>query len=209
MKYRVLIILMAAAIQAMAQFSSKSTYTLYSKNLQKEKAFWVSLPVDYEPSNTYPVIYLLDAEKRFETVLLALAQQIEADLLKPCILVGVLNRGGQNERSLNFTFTASAFNRFGELYNPPVYDSTNAAGGTLFLSYLQDELVPFIETKYATAPHKMLIGHSYSGYFATHILTQNHSFTHYLILDPSFWYDQGALRKHLEVYQHSTKLKCK
>ena len=62
-------------------------------------------------------------------------------------------------------------------------------GGAAFLSFLTEELKPFIEGRYPVAPDRgVLFGHSLGGIFTANVLA-NHpeAFAGYLIASPSVW----------------------
>ena len=55
-------------------------YTIDSKILETERNYWVSLPLNYDSSVAYPVMYVLDAEWKFNiTNALELVEQEIAD----------------------------------------------------------------------------------------------------------------------------------
>ena len=74
-----------------------------------------------------------------------------------------------------------------------------AGGGDNFISFLKSELMPAIEKKYNTAPYRMLVGHSFGGLLALHVL-QNHTelFNSYIAIDPSMWWADWSLLKQIE-----------
>jgi predicted alpha/beta superfamily hydrolase len=72
---------------------------------------------------------------------------------------------------------------------PPMMDSVAAktsGGGEQFVSFLEKELIPYIDSSYPTEPHKMLIGLSFGGLTVMNIVA-NHSnlFKSYIAIDPS------------------------
>ena len=63
-----------------------------------------------------------------------------------------------------------------------------------FISFLETELQPFIETKYKTTQTKTIIGQSLGGLLETEILLKKPTlFTKYIIISPSLWWDNGSL----------------
>jgi predicted alpha/beta superfamily hydrolase len=78
--------------------------------------------------------------------------------------------------------------------DPPFMDSTfskTSGGGEQFVSFIQKELMPHIDSLYPTAPYKMLIGHSFGGLTVINIAI-NHTklFNSYISIDPSMWWDK-------------------
>jgi tetratricopeptide (TPR) repeat protein len=67
------------------------------------------------------------------------------------------------------------------------------AGSAAFLHFLQHELIPQIEKQYRTLPYRILAGHSLAGLFAIESFLKQSVFNSYLAIDPSLWWDNGAL----------------
>jgi predicted alpha/beta superfamily hydrolase len=75
----------------------------------------------------------------------------------------------------------------------PMMDSNfskTTGGGENFISFIEKELMPHIDSAYQTAPYKILVGHSFGGLTVMNVLT-NHTklFNAYIAIDPSMWYD--------------------
>jgi len=69
-----------------------------------------------------------------------------------------------------------------------------SGGGEAFTSFLEKELIPYIDQRYATAPYRTLIGHSLSGLMVVNtLLKHNFLFNSYVALDPSMFYARGNL----------------
>jgi len=43
-------------------------------------------------------------------------------------------------------------------------------GAEAFTTFLEKELIPYVESHYPTAPHRMLVGHSFGGLFTINAL---------------------------------------
>ena len=165
--------------------------SLYSNVLQEQRQFWIHLPggAPLVEGRRYPVIYLLDAEVHLGG--LAAVQAYYNEFRMPeMIVVGISNA---NHRTRDLTPT--------EITSRNGAQVEESGGSDRFTSFLADELMPFIDSKYPTTNHSVLIGHSYAGLFAVNTLVNNPElFTNYIALDPSLgWDDQqwlaGALGK--------------
>jgi predicted alpha/beta superfamily hydrolase len=67
-------------------------------------------------------------------------------------------------------------------------------GSTAFRRFLRDELVPEIDRRYRTTRERTIIGESLAGLFIVEtFLLEPALFTHYIALDPSLWWNGGAL----------------
>ena len=72
----------------------------------------------------------------------------------------------------------------------------NTGKSAKFISFLRNELQPFIEKKYNTNSSKTIIGQSLGGLLASEVLLTNPAmFDKYIIVSPSLWWDNGSLLK--------------
>jgi predicted alpha/beta superfamily hydrolase len=75
---------------------------------------------------------------------------------------------------------------------PPGLSETG--GGDSFFRFLNTELFPRIESDYRTMPYRALAGHSIGGLIGLYaLMTQEHMFNAYLIMDPSLWWENKML----------------
>ncbi|GAB4417834.1 MAG: alpha/beta hydrolase-fold protein [Bacteroidia bacterium] len=170
--------------QAVAPLSIGETHTLHSAALQEDRLLHVYLPVAPADSTGYPVIYLLDGslhEDFLHTVGLVQFFNLMYGM-PPCIVVGISNV----DRKRDFTFPTQLADLQAK------YPTTG--GSAAFIAFLETELIPYIDGRYATAPARYLIGQSLGGLLATEVLLRKrHLFTHYLIVSPSLWWDNESL----------------
>ncbi len=203
MKYVSLIILFSvAAFSVQAQTDNKIVIgkvdSVYSTILKEQRKIWVYVPDmlngNHDTSQRYPVVYLLDGDGHFESVVGMIQQlsEINGNTICPdMIVVGIPNT--DRTRDLTPTHIAS---------DPPMMDSNfsrTTGGGENFVSFIEKELMPHIDSLYPTQPYKMLIGHSFGGLTVMNMLT-NHTklFNAYIAIDPSMWYDQERFLKATE-----------
>ncbi len=183
-----MILALQLAITAFAQTDNKITVgtidSLQSKTLNETRKIWVHLPAGAGKSaQKYPVVYLLDGNRFFVSTVGMIQQLSATDVLPEMIVVGVLNT--IRERDLTPTkHTDDAFVEYSSL-------SFRATGGADdFLTFMEKELVPYIDSKYPTQPYKLLIGHSFGGLTAMHaLLNRTKMFNAYICIDPSMWWD--------------------
>lgn len=186
-------------IQTIAQNNNKiilgNIDTLDSKILGEKRPIWVYVPNTMGPNiygkKHYPVIYLLDGEGHFYSVV-GMTQQLSTvngnTICPEMIVVGIPN----TDRTRDLTPTHIN----GQEPFIDSLSSINSGGGEKFISFIEKELMPFIESRYPTEPYKMLIGHSFGGLtvmntFAHH----NKLFNSYVAIDPSMWWDNQKLLK--------------
>ncbi|MFZ6708687.1 alpha/beta hydrolase-fold protein [Undibacterium sp. TC9W] len=169
--------------------------TIHSNVLNEDKKIWVYVPktnaVRGPEKPVYPVVYLLDGNDHFLSMM-GLMEKKCRGIGHSCpqmILVAVTHNNRQRE--LTPTKAGS--------YAQPEKINENSGGGEAFSTYLEKELIPYINAKYPAAPYRVLVGHSLGGLTVMHNLI-NHSalFDAYLAIDPSVWWDNALLVKQME-----------
>ena len=131
-------------------------------------------------TQTYPVIYVLDGETNFRSVAITVERLVSMGVCPPMIVVGIPN----TNRGRDLTPTA-ATNTDGIL---------ESGGGEKFLSFLEKELIPYIDSAYPTAPYKLLMGHSLGGLLVLHTLVHHKGlFNAYVAIDAAIWWDGHKL----------------
>lgn len=154
--------------------------TFHSTILGEDRTILVHTPVSYEKGNAvYPVLYLLDGEEHFHHTTGITRFLSESGRAPEMLVVGVANTGDGRERDLTPT---------------ALKDRPRTGGAGKFLAFLKDELRPRIEGAYRTAPYRVLVGHSFGGLFALHVLTSApDTFDAYVAMSPSLWWDDRRL----------------
>ncbi|MGA7836639.1 MAG: alpha/beta hydrolase-fold protein [Ignavibacteriaceae bacterium] len=164
--------------------------TVYSKILNEKREVWVYIPhhlIDNTLTDSklyYPVLYLLDGNWHFPSVV-GIIQQLSYvsgnSICPEMIVVGIAN----TDRVKDFTPTRD--NNF----------SPTSGGNEKFISFIEKELIPYIEAAYPVAPYRMLIGHSLGGLAVINTLI-NHTdlFNAYVSIDPSMqWNNLTSLKE--------------
>ncbi|OQX75541.1 MAG: hypothetical protein B6D61_10195 [Bacteroidetes bacterium 4484_249] len=163
--------------------------TIHSKVLDEERTMFIYLPKDYDLSTTdYPVMYLLDGGWHFHHTS-GIVQFLSArDLIPEMIVVAITNV----DRNRDFS---------------PTHDDKipTSGGAEKFMSFLTDELKPYIEENYRTQQYNILVGHSFGGTFATYaLLAKPEIFNAYIAISPYLMFDDNLL-----VTKAETQLKSK
>lgn len=103
-------------------------------------------------------------------------------MIPESIVVGI----GNVDRKRDFTYPSQ--NTLDQKEFPTSGKSEN------FISFLENELQPFIDSAYRTTTVKTIIGQSLGGLLATEILFKNPElFDNYIIVSPSLWWDDEKL----------------
>ncbi|HRI20139.1 MAG TPA: alpha/beta hydrolase-fold protein, partial [Panacibacter sp.] len=169
--------------------------SVYSNILGEQRKVWVYVPNGFmgtnDSSTRFPVVYLLDGDSHFQSVVGVIQQLSEANGNNVCpqmIIVGIPNT--DRTRDLTPTHISS---------DQPMMDSNfskNTGGGENFVAFMEKELMPHIDSLYPTAPYKILIGHSFGGLTVMNIITKHTKlFNAYIAIDPSMWYDREKFLK--------------
>ena len=156
-----------------------------SNVLKEERTLLISKPAGYaEGAERYPVLYVLDGETLFRCSSV-IAEFLADNERIPEMLVVAIESGSFAQRTRNLTPPSSAEidNRF----------SPGNGGADAFLSFVADELIPFVDKSYRTRPYRVLVGHSFGGLFAIHALAAKPKlFNAYIAIDPTLTWNGGA-----------------
>lgn len=171
----------APATPAADPVPEHASFILESRALGEKRLIHVHVPSAVRP---IPVLYMPDGglDEDFPHVVAAVDSLIEQRKIRPWIVVGIPNT--QRRRDLT----------------PPTEMASDLAiapqvgGSAEFRRFLRDELIPEIDRRYRTTPERSIIGESLAGLFVVETLLEEPSlFRHYAALDPSLWWNGGAL----------------
>ncbi|TCI85084.1 alpha/beta hydrolase [Tenacibaculum sp. M341] len=210
-KYILLFIIVLVKLTTNAQenfcVNKAIKHTIHSKNLKENREYWVSLPLQYSDSLKYPVIYVFDAEWRFDLI-----RNMTFDLgankkIQYSIIIGIPHVDWEKKRGQDLTFSQSRIEYDGDKVDETWYNDSNSGKGTSFYNYLLKELIPDVNKKYSTNNHETLVGHSYGGYFGGYILSLEHPFEVIHIYDPSIWFSNGEVIANFKKVNYKRKTK--
>lgn len=161
---------------------------IQSKELAEKRILNIYLPEGYNQNDSikYPVIYLLDGSADEDFIhIVGLVQFYTFEWIKQIpksIVVGIASV----DRERDFTFPTT---------DPQQKKNFPRTGHSdKFISFIEKELQPYIESKYKANSGKTLIGQSMGGLFATEVLLKKPAlFNKYIIVSPSLWWDNGSL----------------
>jgi len=182
----------AQAQQAQPYPSSAETFVIHSTILGEDRRL-----VIYNPDNvggnllpSYPVLYLLDENDM--SMVAGMVKYLSAynEQLPAMLVVGI---DGGDQRIRDLTPTHSLFDNMGKRDPDPNGWLQPSGGGEKFLRFVREEVMPFVEKKYRTAPFRIFAGHSVGGLAVVHALTAHpDTFDAYLAVAPSLWWDKGG-----------------
>lgn len=175
---------------------------LKSKYVDQEYEIDVALPLHYEESEIRcPVIYVNDAEYNFGCVSYIARRLMKQGDLPPVIVVGIAYDTGYEDfydrraRDLTPTKGGGPSGKYG------------SGGAEAFSTFLEKELIPFIDVEYRTVPgDRTIVGHSYGGLYGLYALFKHTElFSRYLVVSPSIWYDRRVINTYEKEYAASHK----
>ena len=193
------------------------THQIESTNVDQTFAIHVWQPMTKKDgSEKFPVLYITDANGGVGMAELIHWLHLGGDAPR-FIVVGIGYPvdhavGGSNIRGRDLTPTPSAQLEAGfglPLDGVPSITSGKKSGGAKeFLSFIRDELVPFVDKNYNTIEgDRGFFGDSLGGLFGLYTLFHEpDTFSRYIIGSPSIWYDDTVSFKYAEKFLASDQL---
>jgi hypothetical protein len=143
--------------------------SIASKILNENRQLIVNLPKDYDSSNnTYPTLYVLDGNVTGLLYAITATRKLRAEF----IIIAIPNTN--RDRDMMPLSTATY-----EVANP---------GAENFLSFIGDELIPYIEKKYHTNGENTIRGTSLSGLFIMYAFLEKPELFDNYIGNSAGWY---------------------
>lgn len=172
--------------------------SLASEILGEARDIWIYVPESArlpENSNSaYPVVYLLDGNGHFHSVsgMIRQLSAINGNTEVPeMVVVAIPN----TDRMRDLT---------------PTHTEGTTGGGKKFLSFIETELLPYVEENYPVTQYRTFIGHSLGGLTVIDALfDMPELFQNYIAIDPSLWWDDQVLLKKSEAMLNELDLSGK
>jgi len=192
------------------------THQIKSTNVDQTFAIHVLQPITKKDgSEKFPVLYMTDANGGIDEQI-AHFLHLGGDAPR-FIIVGIgypvdHALGGLNIRNRDLTPTPSARleAEFGLPVDgvPSITSGKKSGGAREFLSFIRDELVPFVDKNYNTIEgDRGYFGDSLGGLFGLYTLFHEpDTFSRYIIGSPSIWYDDTLSIKYAEKFLASDQL---
>jgi predicted alpha/beta superfamily hydrolase len=186
------------------QISTGFVDSLYSETLKESRKIWVHLPDarndETDKTKKYPVIYAFDGGYLFNS-LVSITELLSGSSLYPAvIIIGIIpvDRGRE--------LTPTHVNNMAPYDVSDTTFSKTSGGGEALTTFLEKELIPYVESTYRGSSDRMLVGHSTGGLMVVNTLLRHPAmFTHYVAIDPAMWWDhQRLLLKSKVILQHNS-----
>lgn len=136
-----------------------TAFLIESKILNQPRSVWVHLPEGYSSSQTYPVLYLLDGDAHFKYVsqMTDYLSDYDRNRIPKMIVVAIVNVNRGKDLSI----------RYHPVEGKEGSSSISVTDGAgRFLKFIDQELIPQINSRFKTQPYRILMGHSLAGEFA-------------------------------------------
>ncbi|RLC52475.1 MAG: hypothetical protein DRI23_02660, partial [Candidatus Cloacimonadota bacterium] len=152
--------------------------TIKSKILDQERQILVYTPTGYKTATVeYPVMYLLDGGYHFLHTTGIVQYLAGLGIIPQTIVVAIQNI----DRNKDFLPSNTK-------------DIPSSGGAPEFLSFISDELMPYIDENYRTVSYKTLVGHSFGGTFTAYtFLEAPDLFNAYIAISPVMHWDNDML----------------
>lgn len=194
--YFILYILLSGVLTTFGQNKEDivigSKFVIKSNILDEERTCLISLPDSYNDSSEvpkkYPIIILLDGHTHFKTVSgivhFMSSRRNRNNLMPESIIIAIENI----DRERDFTVTKIKTKR-----------PNTMGGGKIFLNFIENELIPYMDENYRTEPSRTLIGHSLGGLLTLNsYMDKNSIFNAYISIDPSIWWSDEMMKNKVD-----------
>jgi predicted alpha/beta superfamily hydrolase len=207
MKHTIVLLLLAFTMNAYAQYPKvdilgSEVRKITSKIVAgQEYELQIMLPGGFKNSNKkYPVIYLMDSQWDFPLLKCLYGEHYFDGFVPELIVVGItwggVNPNPDSLRARDYTPTTEA-------------RLPQSGGADKFLSFMKDELFPFIETNYkGDNNNRTLMGCSLGGLFTLYALfTHTDMFNGYAAASPAIGWDKEVLYKYEKEFAEKRSAK--
>ena len=142
-----------------------------SFKLQERRDVRYYFPEDYDEEKKYPLIVVLDGEYLFEQVVATTKFYSQFQGMPQSIIVGI----DQSEDGIRFEDCG---------FEPD--NGLPSEKGKKFFEFIGMELIPYLDSKYSTAPFKMIVGYDITANFLNYwLFKENSLFNAYINISPT------------------------
>lgn len=172
-----------AQIPKLYNHITNDVHVIHSRVLNQDRQIYIHIPkVDSADINkALPVLYLLDGENHFHILSAYIEYLRHWKVIPPIIVVGIVSV----DRVKDLTPANSVINFDGKVDS----NLRTSGGNEQFLNFIQQELMPYMETNYETSAFKIIAGHSLGGLTVINcMLIRPDLFDAYIAISPSLWF---------------------
>ncbi|HEX8334038.1 MAG TPA: alpha/beta hydrolase-fold protein [Segetibacter sp.] len=165
--------------------------TLHSDVLKEDRRIHIYTPLNMKKDEAYPVLYLLDGEAHIALAAGQVQYLSEAYKIIPSLIIVAIEN---TNRVRDLTPTNWNIGADGKPDTSKNAFGRTSGGADKFLQFLKQELMPYVESNYPTAPYRILSGHSLGGLLGIHSMV-NHPglFNAFIAISPSLQWDNERM----------------
>lgn len=183
------------------EVSKPTNSTLRSAILNEERRVIIHLPRNYaiNTNDKYPVMYVLDGTSHDQQTADKITVLSDAGLVPEAIVVAIPNTRGNRERDQTPPFMKTN-----------VDDANSPLGnGDKFLAFIEQELIPFIDSNYRTSGLRTLTGNSRGGLFVLYSLFERPNLfqARFCYSTPVWRFDDLMIKKLVEFLRSPAQVK--
>ncbi|AYN67350.1 alpha/beta hydrolase [Euzebyella marina] len=173
-------------------------HIIKSDILNEERPIVISLPHGYEETQfNYPVLYLLDGLQNIKHTVGTVEHLTESGLIPSIIVVGIESL----DRNRDLTPSQAGQGIHGGVGNKGISQS---GGAPVFLEFLKEELIPFVDDNYRTHPYRIIEGHSLGGLFSVYAFMESPDlFDAFIIEAPALWWNGEEMTEQAKTFFQS------
>ena len=151
-----LLVLMTCQLRAeQVSLSGTQVRHIHSEHTAQDYQLLINLPMGFDSSKSYPVIYVLDAQWDFPLISASYGQLYYDGFVPAAVVVGIT--WGKNDDP--------NIKRVRDFTPSKVAGQTGSGGAAHFLRFIKTELIPFMQQEYGDNGQRVLIGSSLGGLF--------------------------------------------
>jgi len=169
----------------------------------KDYSIYVAYPSN-STDQKYPLLLCLDANAGFALITQIYRYLRFGNEVPEMVIVGIGypdDSGGFVLANRISDMTPSSLPTQDALDTESLGAKVQSGGAAKFLSFIQLELLPYLEANYPINQERAFAGHSHGGLFATYALFHaGDTFGRYIIGSPSLWYDNQVCFDFEESY---------
>ena len=184
--------------------------TIHSSVLNEDRTFYISLPASYNlyPKAHYPVLYASDGPGFFPMISGQVNFLSDNFSIIPQMIVVCIDNP-QRGRDLIPPFNPGSGSRPNDTARPG--KQRMKGEGDRYLKMIKEDIIPYVESHYSTAPYRIFCGHSLGGLTAFNALLKfPEIFQAYIAISPSLQVGNGwAIRTADSVFQQGARFSKK
>jgi len=196
----------SAVVPSTRQFDFKSGINGHTYRVQ------VAVPFVPAPQSGYAVLYVLDGDGYFGTYSFAARMRAMLGEVQPAVVVGIGYPEAESDMKValvrrQYDLTPTRIDAQQAAQTGMSTDPAALGGADAFLLVIEREVKPRVAAMLPVdRSREILFGHSLGGLFALHTLfTHPDSFSTYLVLSPSIWFNHGVVLKNEATFAAAVK----